>query len=379
MKKILFVISCLDSGGVSKSLLNLLNVIDTKRYEVDLFVVNKNGFSHSEIPPEINVLNTETMREGWRENTFLVIMFRAFRFLVSRFSRCLGALIYSKIIPKIKKHYDVAIDYNGQMILYYVVDKVSADIKISFFHSDYEKWRYYERLDRKYYQFVDTIFTVSEKCVVSMKRIFPEYSEKIMLMENLLNPQVLEKASEEIIPDSIFDDEFSILTVGHVGENKGTSLAIKAAKILKESGLFFKWYFIGSNPRRTYYVNIAEKCGVKNEIVFLGLRKNPYPYIRQCSLFVLPSKFEGKSIALDEAKLLKKPIVVTNFSTAIDQFENGVTASICDMTPFALARCILELARNSNLRDRYIENLARRVRDNSGDILILYRAFERNE
>lgn len=376
MKRILFIISSFDSGGVSKSLLNLLNVIDATRYQIDLLVMNCRGELHSEIPKDIRLLDIRNFYRGWRKCAFLMRILHILRWIVSRIDYGFGGVFLSKIFPPIERQYDVAVDYQGQSMLYYMVDRIRAKTKLSFFHSDYERWRYYERVDRKYYNFVDAIFTVSERCVEAMKRVFPEYSKKIMLMENISQPAVLRGKAKESVSDPLCNDKLSILTVGHLCENKGTSLAMEAAAILKKSGLAFKWYFLGSNSNPKYYANFAKKLGIENEIVFLGMKKNPYPYISQCDIFVLPSKFEGKSVALDEAKIFRKPVVITNFSTAKDQFIDRINGSICEMSADALSDAILELVNNDSLRIAYVKNLSESENDNSETVKVLYEIFD---
>ena len=73
---------------------------------------------------------------------------------------------------------------------------------------------------------------------------------------------------------------------------------------------------------------------------FIGSRENPYPYIKNSDVIIQSSRFEGKSIVLDEAKILSKPIVATNYTTVRDQLKNeeGV---ICEMTPLDLAEKIM--------------------------------------
>lgn len=120
------------------------------------------------------------------------------------------------------------------------------------------------------------------------------------------------------------------------------------------------------------YTKMIEQWNLQDNIVLLGITSNPYPYIKSADILVHPSKFEGKSIALDEAKLLCKPIVVTNFSTVHDQFQNGVNGSVCEMNPVAIANAIEMLIRNENLRKKYIDYLKRNVVDNTSEIGKIY-------
>ena len=104
-----------------------------------------------------------------------------------------------------------------------------------------------------------------------------------------------------------------------------------------------------------------------------GIQSNPYPYMNIADIYVQPSRFEGKSISLDEAKILCKPIIVTNFSTVHDQFENKINASICKMDGKAIGDAIIELINNTKLRQSYIDNLSSNIMDNSTEVEKLYR------
>ena len=151
-------------------------------------------------------------------------------------------------------------------------------------------------------------------------------------MENISVPLLIEQMANQLIEDMNEICQYRFVTVGHVCKTKGSDLAIETAALLKEKGLDFKWYFIGGISDKEYYLKKCKAYDVQNEIVYLGLKTNPYPYIKKADLFIQPSLFEGKSIALDEAKLLCKPIVVTNFSTVNDQFTNGYNATITDFS-----------------------------------------------
>lgn len=383
-KKILFLIGNLESGGVSKSMVSLLNVIDRNKYEISLWVGNPSGIFYDLLPNDIVLLSDKRISfllEGMqgllpllKRGNFFLFLGSLLRIVLSRIDKGYAGWLLSQLMPVIiDVEYDMIVDYNGQHQLYYMVDKLRGKKKVSFFHSDYSKWPYYYKLDRKYYPRVNHIFTVSEICVQSLKSYFPSQSEKIGLMENITSPLLIDKLSEECVSD-FSGDWIKILSLGHICAAKGSDLAIKAAALLKKKGMNFKWYFVGKEVDDFH--NLIEQCGVKDNIVYLGLRANPYPYLRQADIYIHPSRFEGKSIALDEAKILCKPIVVTNFSTVKDQFENRVNASICEMTPESLCYSIVELSTNNKLRESYKLFLSEHVTDNSDEVEKLYQIVE---
>ena len=69
MKKILFVMPSLDSGGAEKSLVNLLNIIDYKKYNIDLLLLKQEGLFLNQIPKEVNLLPlTDSLQYAYKVN-----------------------------------------------------------------------------------------------------------------------------------------------------------------------------------------------------------------------------------------------------------------------------------------------------------------------
>lgn len=384
-KKVLFIIGNLETGGVSKSITSLLNVIDRKHYDVSLMVVNPTGAFSSLIPVDIRIITDNRwialtsgfsgLRLLMAQRQYLLTIGHLLRLCLSRISKAKAGRLLAKLMPRMDEEFDAIIDFNGQHQLYYMVDKLRAVKKITFFHSDYSKWPYYYSADKKYFQKVDRIFSVSDECVDVLKQWFPAQADKIGMMENIVALPLLDKMAAEPV-DDIRSDKPVLLTVGHLCENKGTSWAIHAASILKERGIDFEWWFIGASENYELYKKLVADLGVADRVRFLGIKVNPYPYIKAASIIVHPSRFEGKSIALDEARLLCKPVVVTNFSTVKDQFTDRFDASICEMTPECIADAITDLMGDENLCETYRANLRAHRHDNSSEIEKLYQIID---
>ena len=111
---------------------------------------------------------------------------------------------------------------------------------------------------------------------------------------------------------------------------------------------------------------------LQNIFILLGEKSEPYPYMGQCDIYVQPSLYEGKSIAIDEAKCLCRPIVVTNFSTVHDQITDGVNGLICRMDKTDMADKIELLIDSKEERKKLIENLKREEIGNENEIKKLY-------
>jgi glycosyltransferase involved in cell wall biosynthesis len=378
-KKILFIVSNLESGGVSKSMSTLLNVIDKTRFDVSVLIVNPTGVFMDLLPSNVTILQdakTALFFSKFPRNLFGLVakgyLFAAgLRFvagIVMIFNKGFGAWLLSKGIVSLSESYDLAVDFNGQQQLYYLVDTIKSKVKVSFFHSDYSKWDYYYAMDQKYYPKVDKIFTISDLCVSALRKYFPNEVRKIELFENI--------SSFELIKDlASFPIELginSIVTVGHLSKLKGTPLALEVAEILKKNNIDFNWYFVGNDSQDLNYKQIIKSKGLANQIHLIGVTANPYPYISNATIMVHLSSFEGKSIALDEAKLLTKPIVVTNFSTVHDQFKHSYNATITSFEAKVVANDVAELLNNVSLRNKYAQNLEQDRKNNYSELEKLY-------
>ena len=389
-KKVLFIIGSLQSGGVSKSMVSLLNTWDRNKYDTSLLLCCKEEDVFSKyLPDNVKIIYSpiiEHVMGGFSSARWLLLHGHILlslgvflRLILSHVSKSLSAELIAKMMPVVShEYYDLIVDYGGQQLLYYMVNKLSATKKVSFFHSDYSKWSFYYSADKKYYPLVEHIFTISQTCVDSLKEFFPDCLEKISIMENISSPTTIRQQSLESLGDfsqkinEMKAKGYTILcTIGHICYGKGFDFAIEASDILKRDGINFKWIFIGKVLEEDLLKLIADK-ELDDNILLVGIQSNPYPYIGLSDIVVHPSRFEGKSIALDEAKILCKPIVVTNFSTVGDQFENGRNGTICEMSGKAVANAIIELINNPNLQDSYRMYLESHIVDNSSEVNKLY-------
>lgn len=385
-KRILFIIGNLGEGGVSKSIVNLMNLIDRQRYDVTLFVCHSGGILMPLLPEGLKILTnptTDALLSGFDGVKRLIRMSETLkavgsltRMALSKVSKSMAGRLLARLMPPLDEEFDVAVDYNGQHQFYWMVDKVNAQRKLTFFHSDYAKWPYYYKADRRYMPEADGIFTISETCAESLRRYFPAEKDKIGIVPNLSSPEMIRNFAGEEAPEMEIEG-IRFITVGHLSHMKGTDLALRAASLLKQRGIGFHWFFIGKSSGDADYAAMARELGVADNVTFLGLRVNPYAYIGRADIFVHPSLFEGKSIALDEARILARPVVVTNFSTVADQFTDRVDASVVEMNPESIADAIQELLSTPELRDSYIKALSSYLPDNSAELANIYNILDR--
>lgn len=375
-KKILFVIPSLDAGGAEKSLINLLNAMDYSLFEVTVLVFHGKGIFLKSIPKSVKLITVygdflyfsesifTSVCEFLKQGKFTLAIHRIFFFLKNKIEKNTSKAEQvswkhlSKAIPELKEEYDAAIGALEKSSIYYVVEKVKAKTKIGWIHTNYSNSGMQKDFDLPFFERLNYMVTISEECKDDLNFNFPNIKDKIKVIHNIVSPKLIKELSEEKIVDSKFDTTaLSILTIARLSKEKGIDLALEAALQLVKMGKYFKWYIIGEGDERVYLETKIKEYQLENSFILLGLKDNPYPYVKQSFLYVQPSRYEGKSLAIDEAKILAKPIITTNYPTAKDQIDHGVNGIICEMNPMALAQQILALTENPNLIEKFIFNL----------------------
>ena len=392
MKKVLFVINTLGCAGAEKALLELLKRFSPEEYEVSLYVLLGQGELIHEIPAYVSVLNrdysdTSVLSEEGKKILRQSVLGRLFK-RGALIRNLPGMLRYlagrsggqkagpDKLLWRVMsdsawypdEHYDMAVAYLEGGATYYVHDHVQADKKITFLHVDYIQAGYTRQLDHDCYVDFDKIFTVSPEVSQSFLSVYPECREKTSVFYNLIDQEEIKRKS--LLPGGFEDgyDGYRILTVGRLTAQKAYEIAVDAMKIVKEAGIRARWYVLGEGELRSSLQAQIDRLGLHDDFVLLGAVSNPYPYYRQCDLYVHATRFEGKSIAIQEAQTLGCALLVSDCSGNREQVTDGIDGSMCDLTAEAVAKGIIALLNDDEKRSRYGKMAAARQISNTVDV-----------
>lgn len=381
-KKMLIVITDLGLAGAQKSLVSFCNVLFERYpdlFDIDLMILTEEGEFISQLPSKCRIIPTPKElicmkcsiggTKFWKNISIKGLSGRIMRIGLKKWyylknkelnDEQIQWLQWKPFIGSLPIKYDIAMSYIDGTCNYYVIEKVKAVRKILWVHNEYEKLGYNAEFDRSYFQSADAIATISDICVANLVKYFPDMKKKIIMVENITSEKMIYDLADEFFPEEYKNyNGNKILSIGRLTTQKNFQLAINVARILKEKKIDFIWYIIGEGTLKEELFKEIEKCDVQKNVVLLGSRRNPYPYIKYADFFVQTSKFEGKSIVLDEAKILKKIIVSTNYDTVYDTIENQKNGIIANMTPEDVANAILLLLTNSVLKNSitgYLEN-----------------------
>lgn len=372
MIRILFVINSLSIGGSEKSLVSLLQSIDYSKYEIDLMMFKVGEEFDKYIPKEVNILEIPIYYKFLYDKNIKLSFLKKLNFMITRLKTSINLRINSlkkmyvnteqilyknqmSVLDKLNYKYDVAIAYSQGMPTYFVSDKVNANKKIAWINCDYSTTKYDKDVDELFYKTFDKIVAVSQTIKDSIIKIKPQYKDKIEVILDIVNPNLIKKMSNE---DIVFKDKshLNILTVARlVIHHKGYDIAVKVAKRLKDDGYKFRWYVVGDGEDREEIEQLIKDYEIEEYFILLGKKENPYPYMKNCDIYVQPSKKEGFGLTVIEAKILGKPIVCTNFNTAKELINNECDGIIVNYNEEDLYKGIKKYIDNKDLR-KQIEN-----------------------
>ena len=146
---------------------------------------------------------------------------------------------------------------------------------------------------------------------------------------------------------------------------KGFDLAIECAKILKNKGVSFLWYFVGDGPDKNKLLSLIEKYELQDYVQITGMKENPYPFMRACDIYVQPSYEEASPLTMVEAQKLSKP-VVTTATVGGKKLVNEKTGVVTEISAAALADGIISLLSDKQVYNNITEFL--KNNDNSDEV-----------
>lgn len=393
MKKQILVASYdLEVGGVERSLISFLNNFDYEKYELDLLLYNHSGEFMTLIPKEVNLLKENIKYKSIRQGIGSLLKNREFNLAFQRLRAKYGyeyrknknlddtyqmQLMWkycNSYFPKLEKKYDVAISYLWPHD--FIAEKVKAEKKIAWIHTDYSNISPDRELDLKIWSKFNSIVGVSEKCVETFLTVYSSLRNRCIVMENITSPEFIKKMSMENIKEIFDKNTFNILTVARFSYAKGIDQGVEAIKILRDKGIEnIKWYIVGYGGDEDKIRELIKSYSLENMIEILGKRDNPYPYMKMCDLYMQPSRYEGKAVTVVEAQVLSKPVLITNYPTAHSQIVEGIDGEICELSIKGIAKGIENFYKNRELLVKYKEGCESKNYENKEELKKLYGLF----
>lgn len=367
--RIFIAIHYLEIGGAEASLIGLLEALDPKKVEVDLFVYAHHGLFMKAIPDYVNLLperKAYAMIESPLKDALLAgqlgmvlgrlrakRLHKAYLATLAEEERTNDISVFPTVSACIMPHlpslqnvgeYDLAISYLQPHDI--VRQKVKAKKYLAWIHTDYSTIHLNIEQELPIWSAYDHIVSISADVTKSFLQKFPSLASQIVEMENILpKSYILQRASEpnDKVSTSMKEDAVNLCSIGRIGYAKNYDNIPYMASELKKIGLQFKWFIVGPGNHDEIDA-LSTQLGVEDEVQFVGASDNPYTWLKACDIYVHPSRYEGKSIVVREAQILCKPVIITSYPTAKSQINDGVDGIICELDNKKIAEAIYELA-----------------------------------
>jgi len=307
LKKLLISAYSLDYGGIETALITLLEYLKDK-YEITLVLEKKQGVFLKKVPQNVEVISYEKSKI---KNT----LFRK----IDNFIR------QTKFKMKYKNKFDFSICYATYSLPCSFVARTASKNSALWVHNNYMNFynndiQRYKKFfyDLKIEEFKKIIFVSNlDKTIFSAE--FPMMIKKCYVCNNLINYESILEKSEEQVDDFKKSNLPTFINISrHDEKQKKLSRIINATRKLNKEGYKFRVVFVGKGIDTKSYYNMAKD--LKN-VIFLGAKTNPYPYLRLSDCFVMSSEFEGYPVTLVEAEILSKPIITTDISDAKEEID----------------------------------------------------------
>ena len=365
------------AGGIEKALISMIESMPREEYEINLFVMGRGGEFEQYIPKHVKVkclygeeISTVDKIKNYIKRFSFINAAKVGIYSAIAMKAKLGydqEKYLAKILPRHEEIYDIAIAYHvpASFPVVYVVEYLNAKRKVAWIHSDIEIYKEEMKRYQEYYNNFDKIYCVSKDGEDKFKKQYPHLKSKTDVFYNIVNREQIYLLADKEIG---FKDDFDgirILTVGRLTEEKGYDIVPPILAELINKGYKVKWYCIGDGKTRDNIENLMKKYDLGDKLILLGTKLNPYPYFKECDIYVQPSRHEGYCITLAEARIFNKPIVTTDFIGALEQINDNTDGLIVKFNQDDILNGIIKIIRDDKLKIKFISNLENQHVDNN--------------
>ena len=341
MKKLLFIIPSLATGGTNSSLDSLYSCMKN-HYDISVFSISHQPRVHQYSFDEVLLpqnLSLSLLYSNYHEQRgvlrIFALWYKFLRKVFGIFGRSYlhqqGKHVAKTIEEKINFDYIIAFQEGFATAFASLFRNTN---KIGWIHCDYNKYLAEGLSEETIYKMFKKIVCVSEYTASIFKDRYPSLSAKTLAIHNLINSKRLLYLSREPINDDHFiKNGATLLTVGRFSPVKRFRIIPAIASKLKKRGIVFRWFVIGpcseGNEANAFKANIKENS-VDDCVKWLGMKANPYPFFLSSDIYICTSESEACPMVFKEAQFFGLPIISTDFPSSYEFIhdDEGIITSI---------------------------------------------------
>lgn len=378
-RNVLFVVDEKRMGGVSVLLEDILNMINIKNYSIDVLVLHNNGSMLNNLPKDVNIIYGTsyfeaidyTLKEVLKSGDFKRIYHKIKIILDMKTGNIKNTIIRER--KKIlNKNYDVEIAFKDGFTALFTIFG-NSKTKIHWLHYEYKKTNpnaKYNKLFKRILPMFDKIIAVSEGVEQAFNKIY-HLENKTSIIPNLVNTDKIIKKSKEKSDVILSKSDINFVSVGRLHIQKGYDILIEVVHDLNKSNFLpknFKLRIYGDGPEKFTLNSLIRKYHLEDKIYLLGKVMNPYKYVKNSDLFILPSRYEPFGLVIIESMTLGVPVLATENHATSKIIQNGKNGYITENSYQGIYEGLKYLLENFQELKKYKKNLKEYKYDNSAII-----------
>ncbi len=367
--KIAFVVTDLNTGGVTSSLFNFCRELSARGHEITLFNLSSKqpeamdgagGFSYRTLTGLSRYwkLGAQDLARAKGVRKIGLGLLAVVKKLTNHSS------LWNRLIFKKDKAeaYDVAVAFRQNAPCYfYVLNRMQAKVKIAFIHGDVNFMGGNEKSFLPYMPKFHRVAYVANAVKDGFVAKYSILKDNAATVYNMFDVEKIERLAKEPNPVVFSKEKKNIITVARVSnDDKQVDWIPQICKLLKEQcRVPFHWYVVGGGADLEADQALADTLGVTDCLTFLGNRKNPFCILKDADFSVLTSKTEAFPMSVIESLILKKPVLSTMYPAAKEAISDGENGLIFPQSIEAVAQGIQKMLENQNgIADACAKNLA---------------------
>ncbi len=304
MIKVLFFLPTLGNGGAEKVLVNLVNNMDTRKFDITVMTLFDVGENRERLVAHIKYISCiKKVTKG-----------------ITQFMKCASPKLLHRLF--IRETYDLEISYLEGITTRIISGCQNPRTKkIAWVHTEFADKAFAAHAYRNYretlkcYEQYNMVACVSEQVRQRFCELIGIAQQNTLVQYNTNDSSLIRALAQEPVTDCIFSEkEFNIIAVGKIIQNKGFDRLARVLKKLITDGLHPHIYIVGVGEDKEKIEKYLINEDIYDAFTFIGYKKNPYHYISRCDLFVCSSYREGFSTVATEALIVGTPVLTVDVS-----------------------------------------------------------------
>ena len=355
-KKILFVATKLEFGGIQTALVNAANAL-CGQYDVSLLVYSPGGSLASRLDRRVTLLPVPRMLQGLgmspaeavKSRGAGIVLFKLFATLWARLTdNRLPVAMAICTLPRLTG-FDLAVAFSHETSRHrvytgcprLVAARVEATKKLAWIHYDPVNQDMDKEFNLPFYAEMDGIVAVSQSVMESCKAAFPALTPKLDWCYNFIDERFLKQQGN--LPQAIPYDPggFFCFSACRLAREKGLRRALDALEETLKENADVRWYIAGDGYERAALERAIAEKGLQRQVILLGKQDNPYPYMKHANLYLSVSYCEAAPVVYAEANFFGVPVLSTETCSARELL--GAGNFICANTEDALRSAFADL------------------------------------